>query len=118
MPIADYKIILDSPATNPALGFDNAATALKDIIERSRPQFAIGIFGTWGSGKTTLMHAIEKKLDPAKTIPVQFSAWRYEREPHLIVPLLDTIREALLRWSESNQKFEEQAVKTAATVGK
>ena len=55
---------------------------------------------------------------PHKAIPVQFSAWRYEREPHLIVPLLDTIREALLRWSESNQKFEEQAVKTAATVGK
>src|SRR5215472_953418 len=118
MAITDYKVILDSPANNPALGFNGAAEALKDIIERSRPQFAIGIFGTWGSGKTTLMQAIGRKLDPVTTIPVQFSAWRYEREPHLIVPLLDTIREALVRWSASNKTYEQQAVRTAATVGK
>ncbi len=118
MAIADYKIILDSPATKPALGFDNAAEALKEIIERSRPQFVIGIFGSWGSGKTTLMQAIQRKLDPGKTIPVDFSAWRYEREPHLIVPLLDTIREALLSWSKKNPGSQKQAVKTAATVGK
>jgi len=54
MPLSDYKIILDSPSGNPALGFDQAAEALKEIIESSRPQFAVGIFGTWGSGKTTL----------------------------------------------------------------
>ena len=113
-----YKIILDSPASNPALGFGNVADALKDIIEGSRPQFAIGIFGTWGSGKTTLMQAIEKRLDPAKTIAVEFSAWRYEKEQHLIVPLLDTIRERLVKWSEDNEQFKEQAVRTAATVGK
>jgi predicted KAP-like P-loop ATPase len=115
---ADYKIILDLPATNPALGFDNVAEALKDIVEGSRPQFAIGIFGAWGSGKTTLMNAIRGKLNKTKTIAVDFSAWRYEKEQHLIVPLLDTIREDLLRWSEENKTFKEEAVKTAETVGK
>jgi hypothetical protein len=117
---ADYKIILDLPATKPALGFDNVAEALKDIVEGSRPQFAIGIFGAWGSGKTTLMNAIEGRLDKTKTIAVDFSAWRYEKEPHLIVPLLDTIREDLLRWSneKENTTFKEEGVKTAATVGK
>jgi predicted KAP-like P-loop ATPase len=62
----------------------------------SSPQFAIGIFGGWGSGKTTLMRAIEDKLDSSRAVSVQFSAWRYEKEEHLIVPLLDTIREALV----------------------
>jgi KAP family P-loop domain len=113
-----YKIILDSPSVRPALGFDQAATALKEIIEGSRPQFAVGIFGTWGSGKTTLMNAIERKLDPTKTIAVSFSAWRYEREPHLIVPLLDTVREALMNWARDNEPFKAQALKTASTVGK
>ena len=54
MPLSDYKIILDSPSGNPALGFDQAAEALKEIIESSRPQFAVGIFGTWGQGKRRL----------------------------------------------------------------
>jgi hypothetical protein len=26
---------------------------------------------------------------------LEFNAWRYEKEEHLIVPLLDTLREAL-----------------------
>jgi hypothetical protein len=118
MPIVDYKIILDAPSKNPALGFGQVAEALKGIIEGSRPQFAIGIFGTWGSGKTTLMRAIEARLDPTRTISVQFSAWRYEREPQLIVPLLDTVREALITWAEKNKTFEQSAMKTAVTVGK
>ena len=118
MSLSDYKIILDFPSDKPALGFANTADALKDIVESSRPQFAVGIFGTWGSGKTTLMRAIEKRLDPAKSIAVQFSAWRYEREPHLIVPLLDTVREALAIWAEKNAAFKDEALKTASTVGK
>jgi len=120
MPPANYKIILDFPSDSPALGFDQTAAALKDIIEGSRPQFAVGIFGTWGSGKTTLMHAIARLLDPDTTIPVQFSAWRYEREPHLIVPLLDTVRDALIQWAHSkkNKNSKAEALKTASTVGK
>lgn len=115
---AGYKIILDVPSAAPALGFDSAADALQDIIENSSPQFAIGIFGTWGSGKTTLMRAIEKKLNASTSIAVQFSAWRYEKEPNLIVPLLDVIREVLIDWSERNENFRGEAVKTASTVGK
>jgi predicted KAP-like P-loop ATPase len=82
-----YKILLDLPPTKvePALGFTEYANALKGIIEGSAPRFAVGIFGSWGSGKTTLMRAIEAQLDQKQTICVQFSAWRYEKEPHLIV---------------------------------
>jgi energy-coupling factor transporter ATP-binding protein EcfA2 len=118
MGLKDYKILLDFPADKPALGFDDAAQALKEIIEGSRPQFAVGVFGSWGSGKTTLMRAIERRLDPAKSIAVQFSAWRYEREPHLIVPLLDTVREALAQWAEQNAGLKDKALETASTVGK
>jgi hypothetical protein len=35
-------------------------------------------------------------LNKDKVISVDFSAWRYEKEEHLIIPLLDTIREALV----------------------
>src|SRR5215213_8545114 len=87
----DFKILLDLPSSSPALGFADNADALAEIIQKSAPQFAIGIFGGWGSGKTTLMQAIEARLDDNLTIPVWFTAWRYEKEEHLIVPLLDEV---------------------------
>jgi hypothetical protein len=42
------------------------------------------------------MDEIQRLLIGRGTIVVQFNAWRYEREPHLIVPLLDTIRAGLV----------------------
>lgn len=118
MSTAEYRIILDLPSENPALAFDQQARAFKEIIERSDPQFAIGLFGTWGSGKTTLMQAIEQELDENLAIPVWFSAWRYEKEEHLIVPLLDEVRAALAAWAVRNPDEGGIARKTAATIGK
>jgi tRNA A37 threonylcarbamoyladenosine biosynthesis protein TsaE len=80
----------------PALGFQDYAAALSDIIRMSAPEFAVGIFGTWGTGKTTLMRQIERQLgDDDSVVTAWFTAWRYEKEPHLIVPLIDVLREAL-----------------------
>jgi hypothetical protein len=96
-----HKILLDTPSDVPALGFDGIANALAAIVRESDPRFAIGIFGGWGSGKTTLMRAIERRLD-RDTVPVWFNAWRYEREEHLILPLLDVLRDALDSWAEKS----------------
>src|SRR5215472_13804093 len=92
------RILLDGPAASPALGYAQTGQALAAIITRSEPRFAVGIFGGWGSGKTTLMHAIKEGLAPQHGIVVaDFNAWRFEREPQLLIPLLDTIRAALVR---------------------
>src|SRR5919108_2032570 len=57
------KIITDEPSLeDDAFGFDGYTQKLADIITNSNPRFAIGIFGGWGTGKTTLMKMIEKKL--------------------------------------------------------
>lgn len=86
-------VVLDAPAEHPTLGYNLIATALATIVLTSEPRFAVGIFGGWGSGKSTLMDEIERRVvRDDRTIVVRFNAWRYEREPHLIVPLLDTIR--------------------------
>jgi hypothetical protein len=103
----DFRILIDDPASKLSLGFDDYAGALAEIARLSRPQFAIGIFGAWGSGKTTLMRAMESTLaaDPS-IVPVWFNAWRYEKEEHLIVPLLDTIRDQVLEWGDDAQPTE------------
>ena len=61
----------------------------------SRAEFAVGIFGGWGSGKTTLMQAVRRRLEAMTACTVWFNAWRYEKDPHLIVPLLDVLQDAL-----------------------
>lgn len=113
-----YRILLDTPSDKPALGFPEIADALAEIVMESAPRFAIGLFGGWGSGKTTLMQAIEARLDPSRAIAVRFSAWRYEKEEHLVVPLLDTIRDALLVWSAGRTGHQLAARKTAKTIGR
>jgi KAP family P-loop domain len=91
------KILLDSPSAEPVLEFERIARGFAAIITESDPNFAIGIFGGWGSGKTTLMNAIMTELQHhADVITVDFNAWRFEREPQLLIPLLDTIRLAVL----------------------
>ena len=125
VPVSDYKILLDDPAQQPKLGFEQYARAFAGIIRESEPRFAIGVFGNWGSGKTTLMRAIERRLaDDPEVITLWFNAWRYEREEHLIVPMLDTLREALLAWAEANEantdrhESSTRARRAAATVAR
>jgi hypothetical protein len=115
----EVRLLLDVPAAHPALGFPEIAKGLCQVVLTSQPRFGIGIFGGWGSGKTTLMRAIENKLreEPdGKAVCVQFNAWRYEKEQELIVPLLDSIREALVKWSDD--RHDRQARVTAGTLGR
>lgn len=117
-----FHILIDDPASTLSLGFDDYAAALAEIACVSRPQFAIGIFGPWGSGKTTLMQAMY--TDAAKAdnvVPIWFNAWRYEKEEHLIVPLLDTLREQILDWAEAPERPADavsRARELAATLGR
>ena len=118
------KILLDNPSDHPALGFEAYASALKRIIEVSDPQFSVGIFGGWGSGKTTLMRTIEKQLSD-QIVSVWFNAWRYEKEEHLIIPLLDILRDELVAWakraeadSTTDSSFSDRAIKAASTIAK
>jgi hypothetical protein len=118
-----YEILLDTAASRPGLGFGEAALALGELVLNSPPQFAVGIFGVWGSGKTTLMRAIEHRVAAeASAVPIWFNAWRYEREEHLIVPMLDTLREALLAWAMAHPAdpaaTEGKARKAASMVAK
>ncbi len=99
------KILIDEPIEDGKLGFDRYATSLVDIIMGTKPQFTIGIFGDWGTGKTTLMRMMYKKLQgedyKEKVVPVWFNAWLYEYEHHLaVVPLLNTLIVELSKNSE------------------
>ncbi|HVF05832.1 MAG TPA: P-loop NTPase fold protein [Frankiaceae bacterium] len=90
-------IVADAPCVDPRLGFEAYAAALAAAIRGGTPaQFTVGIYGAWGSGKSSLLNAIERMLrGDSRVIAVPFDAWRYERAPHIIVPLLHRIDTAL-----------------------
>lgn len=115
---ADFRVLLDSPAEAPGMGFKGYAEALAEVIVSGRAEFAIGILGSWGSGKTTLLRAIERNLaGNANVVPVWFDAWRYEKDPNLILPLLDVLREALEKRDKEKEKWAHAAAVEVGRAG-
>jgi chromosomal replication initiation ATPase DnaA len=85
------QIIADIPTRSPGLGFEEYVEALTDAIRGGDPpQFTIGLYGPWGSGKSSLLSAIHARLEKyhPEVVPVVFEAWRYDQSQHLVVPLL------------------------------
>jgi uncharacterized protein YjbI with pentapeptide repeats len=88
------KIITDEPSKD-APDFRSYASQLAEFIVNSNPRFTVGIYGGWGTGKTTLMEMIRNELKQKYSDNVEtvwFDSWRYEREEFsAMVPLLRTI---------------------------
>jgi predicted KAP-like P-loop ATPase len=102
IPIANYqlpavKILTDDIEVNPILDFKDYADAIVNMMRGSIPKFSVGIYGEWGTGKTTLMRIIEEKLkSDNKVLTIWFNAWRYEREDQFaIIALMKTIAYAM-----------------------
>ena len=94
------QIITDNPQKeNLAFNFDAYSNTIAELIatKTNKTPFTIGIYGKWGTGKSTLMNAIKNKLDEnenpdfrvCKT--VNFCAWKYKDEDEILASLIDEI---------------------------
>ena len=85
----------DTPSSNPAFNFPTLADILTEHLQKQRiGAFVLGLHGPWGSGKTTLMRAIEARL-PANAIVVNFNAWKYQGREALWRALILHVLQAL-----------------------
>ncbi|MBF8276237.1 MAG: hypothetical protein HW390_1310 [Candidatus Brocadiaceae bacterium] len=108
----EYRLNIKSDiyCTEDLLGFDKYIEALGKMVthEGFKTPFCIGIFGKWGSGKTSFMRLLEKRLSASGSkpfiVPVWFNPWRYQKEEHLIIPFLKTIEIAIKRRFEKIEK--------------
>ena len=72
------------------------AAFLQEYYGLTRELQIISLYGSWGSGKTTMMKAIAKQLDSSTAIhTVFFEAWKLERDNAIELSLLSTIAEEL-----------------------
>jgi predicted KAP-like P-loop ATPase len=90
----DTRIITDEP-TKEAQDFREYSRRLSKIIINSTPRFTVGIYGDWGTGKTTIMQMLKEELDKNYSNNLEtiwFDSWRYEKEKYsAMIPLLRTI---------------------------
>ncbi|GAB2832713.1 P-loop NTPase fold protein [Lentzea nigeriaca] len=84
----------DTPTSDDELGFDRFAIPLARTIaatDRSTTPWTIGVYGEWGSGKTTFLKLVEKALEPSGVRPIWFNAWKYARDDNLWAALIEKI---------------------------
>ncbi|HMA65470.1 MAG: SUMF1/EgtB/PvdO family nonheme iron enzyme [Fibrobacterota bacterium] len=115
---AHYALLGDIPILEgnrkDLLQFDSCAQVLARAALETPESITIGIFGKWGTGKTSMMRLIKANIEEiarnekTHAVPVWFNAWQYEKEEHLIVPLTATITRAIdkeLKDGKWNEKF-------------
>ena len=92
----------DKPAARDYLDYNSYAATLADLIDKTQTPLTVGVFGAWGSGKTTLMGMIESALREIEKTPdgrrfmlVRFEAWKYYKEDALWRAMLLRVLDAL-----------------------
>ena len=82
--------------------------ALKDFLNNvgTVPPLTIGIYGEWGSGKSTIMRMLEGQLrDTHRYVTVWFNAWRHQQEEQLGPALLQCVVEEFRRQATLRVRF-------------
>ena len=107
-------ILTDDAVIDPILDFNLYSNAIVNIIKNSHPKFSIGVFGDWGTGKTTLINSVDKALQTDRDlVKIRLEASRYKREMFPLVSLLKSIAYTLpaeKEFENLKQKLETSAI--------
>lgn len=106
--LIEENVLYDSPTVNDKIGFIDYAKVLAQSINNSINFTVYGIYGPWGSGKTSLMRMVKSEL-PNQT-NIWFDAWKYNGKVSIFDALCEILGERLeqeLKNRESRKKTEE-----------
>jgi formylglycine-generating enzyme required for sulfatase activity len=108
--MTDKTYIVNDQATEiDALDFMPYVETLADIIQTGNTPLTIGVFGTWGSGKTSLMKMVKKQLPDDFTL-AWFAAWKYDKEETLwrafLLSVLSAVKETAQKQGKPTEEFE------------
>lgn len=61
-------------------GYEDIAESLYDMATKVPAPYTIGLFGKWGSGKSTILGRFDSLVEPEKVVAVYFDIWKYESD--------------------------------------
>ncbi|MCO5189294.1 MAG: SUMF1/EgtB/PvdO family nonheme iron enzyme [Anaerolineae bacterium] len=83
----DRQIYLTDDATiQDYLKFSDFKPALERILLRAHTPLTVGVYGPWGSGKTSLLKMLYREINDRNAYflrPVWFTAWKYDQHESL-----------------------------------
>lgn len=80
------EFLRDYWTTEDLLDFDDFLPALETVIGESETPLTVGVFGSWGTGKTSLLQMLRHKFAARESEDfrtVWFTAWKYHHEEAL-----------------------------------
>ncbi|MBN9154704.1 MAG: hypothetical protein J0J05_12045 [Microbacterium sp.] len=96
-----YPLLLDEPTEVDLLSFDAVASTVVDaVLDPRLDPIALGLSGSWGSGKTSVLRLIGRQLRPADgskstRIVIETDPWRYDPQLGLKESLIGEILAAI-----------------------
>lgn len=90
----------DDPSADDKLGFGTTSEAVVKLLKNphSQPPIAIAFNGKWGSGKSSLMAQVQKKLMADKQfVTLWFNVWHFQSENHMLAAFLSSILQTFER---------------------
>lgn len=114
----------DDPAGIDLLSFDAVAETLADALLDDRlDPVALGLSGSWGSGKTTVLGLVAQELDRRKTndqkvLVVQTDPWRYDPATGVKESLIAEVLGALGREVATSATATDKAKNLLARLGR
>ena len=78
-------LVSDVPAIQDTIGFDSYTNALAAFLlaEETEPPLTVSVEGSWGTGKSSFMRQLRKRLEANGAVTVEFNAWRHESNEDL-----------------------------------
>ncbi|AZZ98502.1 P-loop NTPase fold protein [Pseudoalteromonas sp. R3] len=87
------KVHNDEPSEQDSLNREKYAKAFANLTLNCETPMVVGLYGSWGTGKSTLMKLIQGSLDQTKTIPIWFDPWQHQFDDNPTLALVHTIIE-------------------------
>lgn len=110
----------DSESDQDFLNFTEVAEQVATLV--TTPDLlpiSVGVFGGWGTGKSTVLRLVEAQLPSGEgnaVLLVKFDAWLYQGFDDARAALMEVVSSALLRQAEKEKTFLEKAKEFAGRV--
>jgi len=94
----------DEPVDTDSLGRAHYVEALTEAVQTCNTPLVIGIFGSWGTGKTSMMQQIQRALDESENdiLTVWFDPWMHQFNENPVLALVQkTVSDLGLKTSET-----------------